>query len=651
MPVSVAHQGDVAIVLIDNPPVNAASHAVRAGLVAAIAAVNDDPQAASIVLACSGATFVAGADIRELGAPAKPPFLTDVALAIEESAKPVVAALHGTALGGGFELALAAHARIAEPSAQFGLPEVKLGIVPGAGGTQRLPRLAGMAKAIEIASTGRRVPASEGLALGIIDRLADGDLIAASVAYARELAGQEPRRTGRLAVPAFDDAVIAAQIAAVREKARGQDAPEAAARAVRMAADLPLGEGLARERSRFLELVASDQASALRYVFAAERQAGRAPGLEGTTPRRVETVGIVGAGLMGAGIAVAFANAGFRVRAVERDQPSADSGLGRVEALYGRMVKSGRISEAEKALRLNRVQLFTDRTAVSDCDLVIEAVFDDLSVKQELFASLSSIVRPDAVLATNTSYLDPNAIAAVVDDPSRFLGLHFFSPANIMRLLEVVRTDAVAPDVLATGLAVAKRLGKVAVVSGVCEGFIGNRIFTAYRRECDRMLEEGALPHQIDAALEAFGFPMGPYAVNDLAGLDISWARRKRHATTQHAAHRYALIADRLCEAGRFGQKAGKGYYGYETGRKEVNAQVTALVEAVSREKGIVRRTFDADEIVSKVMAAITEEGQAILAEGIASRASDIDLVMINGYGYPAWRGGPMFQAGLEAKT
>lgn len=651
MPVSVTREGDVALIVIDNPPVNAASHAVRAGLVAAFAAANADPQATAIVLACRGKTFVAGADIKEFGTPAKQPFLTDAVLAIENSEKPVVAAVHGTALGGGFELALAAHGRIAAADALVGLPEVRLGIVPGAGGTQRLPRLAGIAPAIDIASSGRRVSAAEALTLGIVDRIADGDLIASALAFARELAGQEPRRTGRLAVPPFDEASVDAQIAAVEKKARGQVAPGAAARAVRMAADLALGEGLACERSCFLELVASDQAVALRYVFAAERQAGKVSGLEGIAPRPVEEVGVVGAGLMGAGIAVAFADAGFRVRVVERDQQSVDSGRERVEALYGRMLNSGRVSEADKALRIGRLQFFTEYAALSTCDLVIEAVFDDLRVKQDLFALLSGIVRPDAVLATNTSYLDPNAIAQAVENPSRFLGLHFFSPANVMRLVEVVRTDAIAPDVLATGLAVTKRLGKLGVVSGVCEGFIGNRIFTAYRRECDFMLEEGALPHEVDAAMEAFGFPMGPYAVNDLAGLDISWARRKRQAATHDPAERYVAIADRLCEAGRLGQKTGKGYYAYENGRRVIDPLVIELIETGSRDKGITRRTFAADEIISRVMATITAEGQAILAERIASRASDIDLVLINGYGFPAWRGGPMFQAGLEAKT
>jgi 3-hydroxyacyl-CoA dehydrogenase len=649
MSVSLSRDGDVAVILIDNPPVNAASQAVRAGVVDALATANADPAIAAIVIACAGKTFVAGADVKEFGKPPVPPFLPDVVLSIENSAKPVVAAVHGTALGGGFEIALAAHARIAVEDASFGLPEVKLGIVPGAGGTQRLPRLAGMVTAIELAASGRRISAGEAQKLGVIDRIAEGGLIAAATAFARELAGKPLRRTGDLPVPPFDEQQAAAQIAAADRKARGQISPGEAARLVRLAADLSLSEGLARERAKFLELVGSEQAAALRYVFAAERAAGKIPGLEDVAPRAIGNVGVVGAGLMGAGIAVSFADAGYSVMVVERDQPSAEAGRSRVESLYDRMVKSGRIDAAGKAERLGRMNFFADRAALSGSDLVIEAVFDDLDVKRELFSALSGIVRPDAILATNTSYLDPNVIAEVVANPQRLVGLHFFSPANVMRLVEVVRTASASPEVLATGLAVVKRLGKLGVVSGVCEGFIGNRIFTTYRQHCDFMLEEGALPHEIDAAIEAFGFPMGPYAVNDLAGLDISWARRKRNAATRDPSERYVVIADRLCEAGRFGQKTGRGYYSYAGGRKAVDPEVTALIEAVSRQGGHVRRRFGPDEIVGRIMTAIAAEGRKILDEGIALRASDIDLVLINGYGYPAWRGGPMYQAGLAA--
>ncbi|HEV7254041.1 MAG TPA: 3-hydroxyacyl-CoA dehydrogenase NAD-binding domain-containing protein [Mesorhizobium sp.] len=647
MPVSLEREDRVALLIIDNPPVNAASQAVRAGLVERLAQANADETIRAVVLACRGQTFVAGADIKEFGQPPQEPFLPDVVQAIEDSDKPVVAALHGTALGGGFELALAAHARVADRAAQLGLPEVKLGIVPGAGGTQRLPRLAGVPAAVELVSSGRRIGAAEALKLGAIDRIAESDVVAEAVAFAREIANKPPRRTGRLPVPPFDAGTVEAQVAAVEKKARGQKSLGAAARLVRLAADLPLQEGLAKERGKFLELVGSDQAKALRHVFSAERLAAKVPGLEGVAPRPVRQVGVVGAGLMGAGIAVALADAGFSVTVVERDEASVEAGHGRIAALYDRAEKSGRIDAAEKAARMGRLALAAERAALASCDLVIEAVFDDLDVKRELFSALSGILRPDAIIATNTSYLDVHALAEALENPGRFLGLHFFSPANVMRLVEVVRTKDVAPDVLAAGLSVVKRLGKLGVVCGVTEGFIGNRMFSAYRGECDFMLEEGALPHEVDAALEAFGFPMGSYAVTDLAGLEISWARRKRQGATRDPTDRYVVVADRLCEAGRFGQKAGKGYYRYADGRREVDPEVTTLIEHASREKGIERRSFGTDEIVACVSEAMVAEGRKLLDEGIALRASDIDLVMINGYGYPAWRGGPMYAAGV----
>lgn len=648
MSVTFTRDGTVGVIMIDNPPVNAASHAVRAGLMAALAEANEDAQVQAIVLACAGRTFVAGADVKEFGQPPREPLLTEVVNAIEASHKPVVAAVHGTALGGGFELALGAHARIASTEAQFGLPEVKLGIIPGAGGTQRLPRLVGVAAAMDIAASGRRVSAAEAVKLGAVDRIAKGDLIEDAKAFARELIGAPLRRTGELAVPAFDADAAQKQIAAIEKKARGQVSPGRAARMVLRAGSVSLQEGLAQERAAFRELVSSDQSVALRYVFAAERQAAKVAGIDGVEPRPVRTVGVVGAGLMGAGIAVSFADAGFSVVVVERDMAALEAGQVRIRDIYQRMVKSGRISETVMNERLWRLSCFDERKALADCDLVIEAVFDDLQVKQELFASLSGIVRPDTILATNTSYLDPDVIAEVVQGPERLIGLHFFSPANVMRLVEVVRTAKIAPDVLATGLAVVKKLGKLGVVSGVCEGFIGNRIFTAYRRECDFMLEDGALPQDIDAALEGYGFPMGLYAVNDMAGLEISWARRKRNAATRDPSERYVVIADRLCEAGRFGRKTGKGYYTYASGEKAIDPEVTALIEAASREAGIERRSFSSSEIVERVMAGIVAEGRKILAEGIALRGSDIDLVLINGYGYPAWRGGPMFHAGVE---
>lgn len=647
MAVSLERDGDIAVILIDNPPVNAASHAVRAGIVETLAEANAEPAIHAIVLTCAGRTFVAEADIREFGQPPMQPLLPLVCEAIEASTKPVVAALHGTALGGGLELALAAHARITTPDAQFGLPEVKLGLVRGAGGTQRLPRLAGMAIAIDMVSSGRRMDAAEALACGLIDRISDADLLADAKTLARSLVGQSVRRTGEQPVPPFDAEAVQSQIAAIEKKARGQIAPARAARLALRASETKLAEGLAEERTTFIELLMSPQARALRYIFKTEREAAKVPGLEDAQPLPVQTVGVVGAGLMGAGIAVAFLDAGFTVRVVEHSLEAADAGRLRIEDILARALKSGRLDDAARADRLSRLAVSASLQDLAACDLIIEAVFDDLDVKAKLFADLSAVSRPDAILATNTSYLNPDVLACAVTRPDRFIGLHFFSPANVMRLVEVVRTASVSPDVLATGLAVVKRLGKLGVVTGVCEGFIGNRLFTAYRRECDFMLEEGALPHEIDAAMEAFGFPMGPYAVNDMAGLDISWARRKRQAATRDPAERYVVIADRLCEAGRLGRKTGAGYYRYVDGRREIDREVTAIVEAASAEKGLTRRAIDADEITVRVSSALVAEGQALLSEGIALRASDIDLVLINGYGYPAWRGGPMFEADL----
>jgi 3-hydroxyacyl-CoA dehydrogenase len=647
MTVTLSRDGDLGVILIDNPPVNAASHAVRAGLIEALAQADADPAIRAMVLACAGRTFVAGADIREFGASPQAPVLPEVTAALEASAKPVVAALHGTGLGGGFELALAAHARIAAPDAWVGLPEVKLGVVPGAGGTQRLPRLAGMEMAVGMITSGRRISAGEALAAGVIDRVAEADLLTEAKALARSLIGHSPRRTGERPVPPFDRDAMEERIAAIERKARGQIAPGRAARLTLRAAETTLEDGLREERGCFLDLVDSSQARALRHVFMAEREAARVPGLEGARARTVETVGVVGGGLMGAGIAVAFLDAGWPVRLVERDEAAAGAARDRIEATYARMKRSGRLTEAAEAERLGRLRVGADQGAFAACDLIIEAVFDDLSVKQALFASLSAVARPEAILATNTSYLDPDEIATVIDRPERFLGLHFFSPANLMRLVEVVRTNAVSPDVFVTALAVVKRLGKLGVVSGVGEGFIGNRLFTAYRRECDFMLEDGALPHEIDAAMETFGFAMGPYAVNDMTGLDISWARRKRNAATRDPSERYVVIADRLCEAGRLGRKTGKGYYRYEDGDARVDPEVTAIIEAASREADRTRRSLAAAEIVARALQALTAEGRAILAEGIALRASDLDLVLINGYGYPAWRGGPMFEAGI----
>jgi 3-hydroxyacyl-CoA dehydrogenase len=637
----------VALIMIDNPPVNAASQAVRAGLKSALAAAVADSAVGAIVTACRGRTFIAGADIREFGKPPLPPPLYELCITIEASPKPVVAAIHGTALGGGCEIALASHARIASTDAKLGLPEVKLGIIPGAGGTQRLPRLIGIPAAIEIVSSGRRLGAEEAESLGIVDRIAGGDLIAEAEAFARELMGKPPRRTSELTVPAFDRAAAEAAITAIGKKSRGQIAPAEAARAVLAAATMPFQQGQQHERAVFMRLVASDQAAALRHLFFAEREAAKVPGLEGVAPRSVTTVGIAGVGTMGAGIAVAFADAGLSVIVVEQSPDAAAKGRERIDALYQRSVNSGRIDETASVERMARIMFTHELSAFAPCDLVVEAVFEDATVKQTLFRALSDIVRPEAILATNTSYLDPNAIASTATHPERVLGMHFFSPANVMRLVEVVPADHTAPDVLATAIAVGRRLGKLPVVSGVCEGFIGNRIHAVYRRHAEYLLEDGAAPEDIDRALEGYGFAMGPFAVADLSGLDIAWAMRRRRAVTRPAGERYVALADRLCEAGRLGRKTGRGWYLYpESSSKPVSdPEVAAIIAAERKAKGIAAHTIAEAEIVRRLLSVMANEGARLLAEGIAMRASDIDLVFVNGYGFPAFKGGPMFAA------
>ncbi|MBB4040298.1 3-hydroxyacyl-CoA dehydrogenase [Microvirga flocculans] len=621
-------------------------------MLAAIEDVDRDARIEAVVLACAGRTFVAGADIREFGQPPREPHLPDVIDAIENCSKAIVAAIHGTALGGGCEIALACHARIAEPGASLGLPEVKLGLVPGAGGTQRLPRLVGLDAALELVSTGRNVKAEEALRLGLIDRIATKDLRQEAMGFARELIGKPIRRTGKQSVVGMEASAAAAKLAEVNRKARGAQAPGKAAELVLLAANLPLKDGMARERETFLALRSSDQSAALRHAFFAEREVTRVPGLEGVAPRSVQKIGVVGAGTMGSGIAIAFADAGFDVRIVETSEQALAAGQARIADVYDKQVASGRLTADVRDERLARIGYGVGIDTLSDRDLVIEAVFEDLAVKQSLFRALDAVLRPGTILATNTSYLDISLIGDATSRPSDVVGLHFFSPAHVMKLLEIVRTEKTAADVVATGLDIAKRLRKIPVVCRVCDGFVGNRILSRYRLQAEYLLEEGALPHEVDAALETFGFPMGPFAVSDLAGLDIAWARRKRLAPTRDPRERYVDIADRLCEAGRLGRKTGAGWYRYEGGKREVDPVVTALVEESSQRRGLTRRPISPEEIQARIRAAMVNEACKILDERIVERPLDIDVVMMHGYGYPAWRGGPLFEAdrvGLEA--
>jgi 3-hydroxyacyl-CoA dehydrogenase len=638
----------VLVATIDNPPVNALSAEVRAGLMAVLDHAETHDDIAGVVLTGAGRIFIGGADIREFGKPPVEPHLPAILDRMEAFAKPVVAAVNGAALGGGCEVALACHGRVAGEKAGFGLPEVKLGIVPGAGGTQRLPRLVGMAAAIDMIGSGRTVKPDEAARLGIVDAIAT-DPVTEAAGFVRSMAGTPLRRTGMLAVPAADAETVETAAKKVLSKARGQAAPGEAVRLVKGAATASLKEGLAEERTTFVRLRDSREAVALRHIFFAERAAGKVDKLDGIAPRAVKTVGIVGTGLMGAGIAIATLTAGYRVIGVEQTVEAAAAGRERIAAMLDKAVGSGRLSAASREKNLVRLTVVADIAELIPADLVVEAVFDDLDVKTALFRQLDDIVSPEAILATNTSYLNPDEIAAATAHPERVVGLHFFSPANIMRLTEVVDCEATAPDVLATTLAFAKKLGKLPIVCGVTEGFIGNRIYSAYRREAEFMVEDGAAPEEVDAALEAYGFPMGIFAVNDMAGLEIAWARRKRQASTRDPRERYVEIADRLCEAGRLGRKSGRGWYDYSSGKRAADPQVTSLIEAARAAKGIVPRRFSPDEIVARLLDAMADEGKALLAEGIAARASDIDLVMINGYGFPAHKGGPMFAAGSSA--
>ncbi|MCA1998636.1 MAG: enoyl-CoA hydratase/isomerase family protein [Hyphomicrobiales bacterium] len=637
--------GPVALLEIDNPPVNATSQAIRRALQDALMRAEADPEIEAIVIAARGKTFVAGGDISEFGRKPLEPHLPDVINRIEESAKPVVVAWHGTALGGGCEIGLAAHRRIMARDARVGLPEVKLGLLPGAGGTQRLPRLVGLPAALDIIATGRMVDAREALAIGLCDLVAGDDLVGEAIALAMSLGGKLQPRLSLRPPPAPDAGAWEAMVARVRAQARGRIAPLKAIDLVAHAAGMPFAQALRIERQTFLELTASEQSKALRHLFFAERDVRRVAGIEGARALPVRAVGIVGAGTMGSGIAMAFLDSGYAVTVIEREEAALRAGAERIESLLQRAAKGGRIDAAGLAERRARLTLATELARLAPCDLVIECVFEDMALKQELLGALESILRPEAILATNTSYLDIEAMADGLARPQRFLGLHFFSPAHVMKLMEIVRTRRVSADALATGLAVARDLGKIAVTTGVCEGFIGNRILARFRAECEFMLEEGAMPAEIDAAMEAFGLAMGPFAVQDLAGLDIAWVRRKRHAATRDPAERDVPIVDRLCERGWFGQKAGRGWYRYAEGKRVRDPDVEALVRDHAASTGRRPVPLPAEAIQARVLAAMVNEGAKLLGEGIAARPLDIDVVLVHGYGFPAWRGGPMHEA------
>ena len=652
--VHLERDADVAVILIDNPPVNAGSAEVRAGLLSAIRTVQEDPQYRAAVLMGAGSTFIAGSDLREFGKPLQEPQLPAVIEAIEACGKPVIAALHGAALGGGFELALACDKRIAKAGAVVGLPEVTLGIIPGAGGTQRLPRAVGIARAIRMICAGERIHSEQALELGLIDAVTAGDLREAAVSLARQAAGKTLLRERPL--PFCGDAEIEAAAAQARKAGRNRPAVLAAIEAVRACATLPFEDALALERGAFQALRLSREARALRQIFFAEREAGKLPSTSEAGPRPVQHIGVIGAGTMGSGIAIAALDAGLEVLLLEQDAAALERGAARIREHYDSRAAAGKMSRKTADECLARLEASTDWAALSASDLVIEAVFEDIEVKREVFARLDRFARPGAILASNTSYLDLDAIAQATSRPQDVIGLHFFSPANLMRLLEVVRGRATAPDVLSTGLALARRLRKQPVVTGNAFGFVGNRIFSAYRRQCEFMLEEGALPEQVDAALEAFGLAMGPFAVADLSGLDIAWRMRKSQAATRDPKARYVRIPDLLCEAGRLGRKTGAGYYLYEAAagnsRGRPDPQVRALIESAGVAGGVARRTLPPEEIQCRALLAMVNEAALLLAEGVARRPADVDVALVNGYGFPRWEGGPVFWArerGLEA--
>ena len=650
--VRVDRRGEVAVIVIDNPPVNAASKAVRTALLAAVQEIGSDSSLVAGVIACAGKTFVAGADIREFGRPIEEPSLPTVVAAILGSKKPFVAAIQGSALGGGFELALACDARVMTQDAVLGLPEVTLGIIPGAGGTQHLPRIVGLSRAIEIICSGRRVRAAEALDLDLVDRVAETDPVSEAASLARSMAGRKYRVSER-GLPQEDAARVdeAAQSALKAGRKRPQVA--AAIEAVRRAATTPYVEALKAEREAFNQLREGPEAAALRYLFFAERESSKLPELEDVAPRRISHVSVIGAGTMGAGIATAFADAGYEVTLMDRDDAAVDRGLERIAKNYAASVAAGRIDERESHSRLARIRTITDLARAAQADLVVEAVFEDMAIKKEVFAELDRAAPPEAILATNTSYLDVDEIAAATSRPAQVLGMHFFSPAHVMRLLEVVRAARTSPETLATALAVGRKLRKLPVIARVGDGFIGNRIYAAYRRQAELMVEEGAMPEEVDAAIEAFGFAMGPFAVSDLAGLDIAWANRKRLAATRDPRSRYVEIADRLCEMGRFGQKTRAGWYRYAEGarRGQPDPEVGAMIEAHSKAKGIERRAFAADEIQRRALVAMVNEAALLLSEGVALRPSDVDLVLVNGYGFPKHEGGPLFWASRQERA
>ena len=648
-------QGAIGVITVNSPPVNALSAAVRDGLGEAFEAGQADPEVKAMVLLGGGRTFIAGADIREFGQPPKGKPFHEVLVGMENSNKLIVAAIHGTALGGGLETALCCHYRFAVPSALVGLPEVKLGLLPGAGGTQRLPRLVGAEAALALITSGDFVPAPKAKEMGIVDEVGD-DLLAGAVAFAEKLVAEgAPLRKIRDMPCEADAALFDGFRKANARKFRGFLAPWKCIDCVEAAATLPFDEGIARERELFGECVTSSESAAQRHVFFAEREVAKIPDVPKDTPMKdIKKVAMIGAGTMGGGIAMNFVNAGIPVMMLEVAQENLDKGMAIIERNYQNTVSKGRLSQDKMDQRMAQFSTTTDFTEIGDADLVIEAVFEKMELKKEIFAKLDEVMKPGAVLASNTSTLSIDEIASATKRPESVIGMHFFSPANVMRLLEVVRGEKSSPETIATAMGIGRKVGKISVLVGNCFGFVGNRMLHGYSGEGTFLLENGALPQQVDKAIFDFGMPMGPFTMGDMAGLDVGWLVRKGRAADRPTNEEYGgTIPDRICELGRYGQKTSGGYYDYKEGDRTPipNPEVQEIIEQVSKEKNIDRKEFSEEEIVKRSLYPLINIGAQILDEGMAMRPSDIDIIYINGYGFPAYRGGPMHWAdsiGLE---
>jgi 3-hydroxyacyl-CoA dehydrogenase len=642
----------VGVITIDNPPVNALSPGVPEGIRSALQRAEADAAVGAIVLLGAGRTFIAGADINQLATAAGPPDLHELLLQMEDCPKPLVAAMHGTALGGGLEVAMAAHYRVASAEAQVGQPEVNLGIIPGAEGTQRLPRLAGIARAVDMCVSGAPLGVPEALQAGIIDKIIEGDLLSGAAAFALEMAekGAPPKtreRNDKLGDAAVNEPIYAAGREQAHKIRRNQNAPLKAVEAIKAAATLPFEESCRSERKLFSECVVSDQAKAMIHAFLGEREVARIPGISKDTPLRpIRSAAIIGAGTMGGGIAMAFANAAIPVRIRDASQEALDRGMATIRKNYEGSLKRGRLTPRQLEERMGLIQPQLDFDRFDDADLIVEAVFENMSLKKEIFGELGKIAKADCILASNTSSLDIDEIAATTPAPENVVGLHFFSPANVMRLVEIVRGRATRIETIASALAIAKRLKKVGVVVGNCHGFVGNRMFLPYMREAQFLLEEGATPQQVDRALYDWGMAMGIFAVDDMAGIDVGWRVRQEYKAQEKPGERSPLVLDKLYAMGRYGQKTGAGWYRYGEDRKPIpDSEVIELIETTARSAGIARRGISTEEIIERCLYLMINEGARILEQGYALRANDIDIIYLTGYGFPSYRGGPMWYA------